>query len=124
MDLMEHLAKNEKGNQNVPVITYRYYKATRIIHLSKEIETTVARSFEYHCIIPYFVPNLVLTKNWPLVTVKLFISMGGYLGVNHLKTKDHNPQANDKTERYNNTLVSSLRQYMGENHKYWYEYVQ
>ena len=124
MDILGPLPKTKQGNQFVVVLTDRYSKLTRAIPTGKTTATTVATIFVDHWVIPYGIPNYVLTDNGPQFVAKFFASVCLALGVKHVTTTAYHPRTNGQTERFNRTIVTRLRHYVGEHQDDWDLYVQ
>lgn len=80
MHLLGPLKKTNLGNQNALVITYRYSNLTRAIKMAKKTKIEVSAAFIYHSVIPYCIPNYVLSYNGQQFVSKHFASVCGYLG--------------------------------------------
>lgn len=80
--------------------------------MEKKTECIVAAAFIDDWVILYGIPNFVLSCNGPQFAAKLSEILCGYLGVNQNTTKAYNPQENVQKERYNNNIVTRLRNYV------------
>lgn len=86
MDILGPLPKPTQVTQYVLVMTDRYSKLTQPVPAAKTSATQVKNIFLDHSIIPFGIPNYVLTDNGPQLINKIFATICGYLGVKHLTT--------------------------------------
>lgn len=91
--------------------------------MAKITANMVSKAFIVHWIIPYGIPNFVLTYNGPQFTEKCFASMFGYQQFTHLTTTSYHLRDNGQTERYKKTLMDRLGHYVGEHQNYRDDYV-
>lgn len=75
-------------------------------------------------IVPYGIPDVVLTHNAKQFTSKFFAALCASLGAKLVTTMECNPQCNRQAERYNRTLVARLRHYIDEHQQVWDIFVQ
>lgn len=66
------LLKTTKGNQPVVIISNRYSKLTRAVHIARIKMTAVACLFFDSWVFPYGIPSYVLTKNGAQFVRKCF----------------------------------------------------
>lgn len=99
-------------NRNGLIInrTSRYSKTTREISTSKTTARHVSAVFLDHCIVPYGIPDNLLTDNGPrFVNGVFFPALCGFFPLKHLTTTAYYPQTSAQVERYKKTIVGSLR---------------
>lgn len=75
-------------------------------------------------VIPYVIPTLLLTDNVPQFVIKIFASIYTYLGVSYLTTTAYHPHTNGQVERFNETIATCLRLYVGEHQREWDMFAQ
>ena len=121
MDLLGPLPNTAHGNQHVLVITDRFTKLTRSISLQPTISSVVANAFLDNWIYIYGALRYVLTDNNPQFAAKFFDAVCALLGVQQYLTTAYHPQWNGQTERFNRTLVQSLRHYVEGHQREWDE---
>lgn len=85
--------------------------------MTKPAAATLATLFPEHWVSNLGIPTKVLTDNEPQFTSKCFVAICTQLGVKALKITEYHPQANGLVKRFNQTVVSSLRQYVAEHRK-------
>jgi transposase InsO family protein len=81
----------------------------------------VARAFCDHWAYWYGPPLSLLTDNGPQLTVKLFLAVFAELGIKIFTTAYH-PQTNGQVERYNRTILDSLRADIANSQDNWDNY--
>lgn len=80
----------------------------------KTIAKDIAEIFVDHCVIPHGMPKRLLANNWAKFVRKLLNAACVALETKLMTTCAYHPQTNAQTERYNKTIVSRLRHYIGE----------
>ena len=61
----------------------------------------------------------LLSDNGTQFTARFFQNICRILGIRNVFTTTYHPQANGQVERFNRTLTSALRKYVGEHPKDW-----
>jgi len=108
----------------VIVITDRYSKLTRAIPVASITAPHVASIFVDHWVIPYGIPEQILSDNGKQFVSKFFAALCAFLGAKLTTTTAYHPQCNGQTERYNKTIIARLRHYVDEHQSDWDEFVQ
>jgi transposase InsO family protein len=101
------------------VISDRYSKVTRTVPLRTVTALSVARAFCDHWAYVYGPPISLLTDNEPQFTAKFFQAVWSELGIQKIFTKAYHPQTNGRVERYNRTILASLRGYVSKRQDDW-----
>jgi hypothetical protein len=70
----------------------------------------------------YGAPRYVLTDNGSQFTAKFFPAACRKLGIDKVFTTAYHPQTNGQVERFNRTIINSLRGYVAERQSDWDEY--
>jgi hypothetical protein len=104
------------------VITDRFSKLTHTVLLRTTFAFVVAKAFCDHWIFVYGPPRYVLTDKGPQYTSKGFLAVCRELGVNKVFATAYHPQTNGQVERFNRTIINSLRGYVTERQGDWDEY--
>ncbi|MEM7496351.1 MAG: integrase, partial [Myxococcota bacterium] len=65
IDILGPLPRSKRGNKHVLVITDRYSKLTRTVAMNKITAPHVAEAFLDNWIMPYGIPNALLSDNGP-----------------------------------------------------------
>ena len=124
MDLLGPLPRTHQGNEYVFVITDRFTKLCRSVHLRNTKAVTVATVFLDLWVYGYGAPSYVLTDNGPQFAAKLFEAVCIMICIKHVITTAYHPQTNGQVERFDKTLAAKIRHYVAEHQKDWDEFVQ
>jgi RNase H-like domain found in reverse transcriptase/Reverse transcriptase (RNA-dependent DNA polymerase)/Integrase zinc binding domain/Integrase core domain/Chromo (CHRromatin Organisation MOdifier) domain/Retroviral aspartyl protease len=119
MDILGPLPKTRHGNRFLLVIADRYSKLTRTVPLRTTTALVVAQAFCDHWVFVYGPPVSLLTDNGPQFTAKFFQAVCAELGIKKLFTTAYHPQTNGQVERYNRTLIGTLRGYVSKRQDDW-----
>lgn len=119
IDLLGPLPKTTKGNQYILVIADRFSKLVRTVPLKTITTFNVATAFCHHWVFVYGPPKILLSDNGTQFNSKFFRSCCLILGVEQRFTTAYHPQTNGQVERFNRTILSQLRKYIGEHQKDW-----
>ena len=108
----ETLAQDRARKPNVLVVTDLFSKLTRSIPHRTTTASVVANWLLDNWVYVYGAPRFVLADNGPQIAAKLFDAICALLRVRNYLTADYHPQSNGQTERFDRTLVKSLRSYV------------
>jgi IS30 family transposase len=122
LDILGPLPKTEHGNRFLLVITDRFSKLTRTVPLRTISAFVVAQAFCEHWVFVYGPPRYSLTDNGAQFSAKFLLSVCRELGVSKVFTTAYHPQRNGQVERYNRTIINSLRGYVSERQNDWDEF--
>ena len=122
MDLLGPLPKTQHGNRFLLVITDRFSKLTRTVPLRSTSAYAVSRAFCDHWAFVYGPPRIVLTDNGPQFAAKFFLAVCRELGIDKVFSSAYHPQTNGQVERFNRTIVNSLRGYVQDRQEDWDEF--
>lgn len=92
---------------------YRLTKLTKTIPLKSSTATAVGNAFVYYCLFCYFLPKAVLSDNASQFTACLFTELSPIIGANNFYTTTYYPNCNEQVDRFNHTILSELRHYLG-----------
>jgi len=123
IDILGPLPRASSGHRFVLVMTDRFSKFSRAVPMKKITAINVAKIFLEHWIFAYGAPMNVVTDNGSQFTAQLFEFLCSHMGVRHALTTTYHPQTNGQAERFNRTLLASLRAFVGEHPKSWAEFV-
>ena len=123
IDILGPLPKTKTGKRFLLVITDRFSKLTQVVALRTITAYTVAVAFCESWVFKYGVPRTLLSDNGPQFNAKFFHSTCRVRGITNLYTSAYHPQTNAQVERYNRTIASMLRNYVGEHQDDWDVYV-
>jgi hypothetical protein len=119
MDILGPLPRTKHGNRFLLVISDRYSKVTKTVSLRTVTAISVARAFCNHWANVYGPPVSLLTDTGPQFTAKFFQAVCGELGIQKVFTTAYHLQTNGKLERYNRTILASLRGYIAARQDDW-----
>ena len=101
------------------MIADRFSKLVRTVPLKTITTFNVATAFCHHWVFVYGPPKILLSDNGTQFNSKFFRSCCLILGVEQRFTTAYHPQTNGQVERFNRTILSQLRKYIGEHQKDW-----
>ena len=119
MDILGPLLKSKTHNKFLLVIVDRFTKLVRTTPLRKVSSYEVAKAFVNDWCFVYGPPQTVLTDNGSQFASKSLLHMYKILGVKPLFTTTYHPQTNGQTERFNRTILSALRKFVGDHPTTW-----
>jgi transposase InsO family protein len=112
IDLLGPLPKTAHGNRFLLVMTDRFSKLTRTVPLRTTTAFVFAKAFCEHWVFCYGPPRHVLSENGPQFAAKFFQAVCRKLGIEKVFSSAYHPQTNGQVERFNRTIVNSLRGYL------------
>ena len=124
MDLLGPLIRTPRGNEFILIITDRFSKLVKAVPMSSTTGYNVARAFLRNWVFNYGAPRSVLTDNGKQFTSKFLLQVHRVMNIKSVLTTAYHPQTNGQCERYNRTMLSALRKYVGEHPKNWDEYTE
>jgi hypothetical protein len=122
IDILGPLPKTNHGNRFLLVMTDRFAKLTRTVPLRSTSAYVVSKAFCDHWVSTYGPPCHVLTDNVPQFASKFFLATFRELGIEKVFSSAYHPQTNGQVERFNMTILNSLRGYVSEHQDDWDEY--
>ena len=122
IDILGELPRTPRGHRYLLVMTDRYSKLTRTVPLRKITAETVAQAFITHWVFVYGAPVKLLSDNGSQFTSRFFLAVCKILSIESVFTTAYHPQTNGQVERFNRTLVSTLRHYLADNQRDWDQY--
>lgn len=119
LDLLGPLLRTQRGNLHLLVITDRFTKLTVTVPMSRITAWELAHAFTRHWVFVYGPPKSLLTDNGRQMASKFFTHICQIIGIKNIFTTTYHPQANGQAERFNRTIVSALRKYIGDHPTDW-----
>jgi hypothetical protein len=120
IDLLGPLHETRRGNQYALVITDRFSKLSRAVPVSCDTTApTIATAYFVHWVSHYGAPLILLSDNGPPFRAKMFKSFNMALGTHTVHTTAYRPQTNGQVERWNKTLLDSVRAFCQEHPEDW-----
>ena len=123
IDILGPFQKMKAWKRFLLVITARFRELTQVVALCTITAYTFAVAFCDSRVFKYGVSRTLLSDNGLQFNAKLFHSTCHVLGITNLYTWSYHPQTNRQFERYNRTIASMLRNYLGEHLDDWDMYV-
>eukprot|EP00171_Calliarthron_tuberculosum_P009252 IDg9252t1 len=119
IDLLGQLWPTDRGHTQLLVIVDRFTKMVRAIPLKTASEFDVAKVFTRHLAFAYGISKTVLTDNGKQFNAKFLQQAYRIIGGKPQFTTTYHSKANDQTERFNRTILSSIRRFIAEHSKDW-----
>ena len=119
IDILGELITTKWGNHDILVISDRYSKLVRTVPLKNITAAHIAQAFVHNWVFLHGPPVRLLSDNGTQFTARFFQNICRILGIRNVFTTTYHPQANGQVERFNRTLTSALRKYVGEHPKDW-----
>ena len=91
----------------------------RTVPLKKISAAHIVQAFVHHWVFVYGPPVRLLSDNGTQFTARFLQNICRILGIRNVFTTTYHLQANGQVERFNRTLTSALRKYVGEHPKEW-----
>lgn len=105
-------------------MTNEYSELTPAVPVQKITAPHVALVVLERCIIPYGIPNTIMTGNGPQFVSNFFAALCASLQTKLVSTTEYHPQTNGNVERFDKTLVARLRHYIDEHQSNWDTFIQ
>lgn len=105
------------------LMTDRYSKMKIEIVTSRTTVTHVSNALLNHYILPYGIPEYLLTDKGSHFVSTFIAILCRFIGLKHLPTAAHRPQTNSQIERYKERIVLRIRNYVGERREKCYIFV-
>lgn len=122
IDILGELIRTKKGNRFLLVITDRFTKLTKTVPLKRITATAVAHAFVHHWVFHYGPPRTLLSDNGSQFMARFFTEVCRIMGTKNVYTTTYHPQCNGQVERFNRTILSALRSYLGDHPRDWDEF--
>ena len=119
IDILGEIVTTKRKNRYLLVICDRYTKLVRTMPLSSISSNKLTLAFLEHWVFVYGPPVSVLSDNGKQFTARLFVDTCRVLGIKNVFTTTYHPQTNGQVERFNRTILSSLRHYVAEHPRDW-----
>ena len=123
IDILGPLDRASTGHRFILVMTDRFSKFTRAVPMRACTALTVSKAFLEYWVFSFGAPAKIVSDNGSQFTSELFKKVCKTLGVRNLFTTTYHPQTNGQAERFNRTLLASLRAFVAEHPRTWPEFV-
>jgi transposase InsO family protein len=119
MDILGPLPWTKHGNRFLLVIADRYSKVTKIIPLRTVTALSISTAFCDHWAYLYGPPISFIAIKGTRFCVTFFQAVCAELGITEVFATAYDPQTSGKVERYNRTILASLRGYFAARKDDW-----
>ena len=124
IDILGPLPKTRNGFIYLLVITDRFSKLTKVIPLRSISSYVVAKAFCDEWVFNYGQPAFLLSDRGTQFTARFFNTVCDILGIRQAFTSAYHPQTNGQTERFNRTILASLRCFCSEHGRDWDQFAR
>jgi transposase InsO family protein/dUTPase len=125
IDLVGPFPPSEKGNQYICVITDSFSKWAEAVPIPNKSEAVVAEAIFNALICKHSIPLSIRTDQGREFCNALMKHLTTMLKMKHIVGSPYYPQANGQVERFNRTLVESLRKLcFEEEYARWDQYIE
>ena len=119
IDILGPLPRTQNGNQYILCMTDRYSKMSLVTPLRNITALTVAHAFCDEWIFHYGQPEFLLSDRGSQFMSNVFSAVCDTLNIRQAFTSAYHPLKNGKVERFNRTLLASLKCYCSEHGREW-----
>ena len=119
IDILCELPRTPRGDRSLLVMTDGYSKLTRTVPLKMITAETVAQAFISHWVFVYRALMKLISDNGGKFTSRFILALCRILSIKSVFTTAYQPQTIGQVERFNRTLVSTLRHYLADNQRDW-----
>lgn len=119
IDLLGELKLTRRGKKILLVIVDRLTKLVKTVHLRRITAFNIAKTFTAHWKFTYGAKKSVLTENGKQFNAKFLLEMHNILGTKARFTTTYHPKSNYQTERFNRTILESIRRYTADHPYDW-----
>jgi hypothetical protein len=109
IDLIGGLPKTKRGNKWIITMVDPFSKYPVAVPLRNKTKSEVTRAYWEHWVTQFGPPKVIITDQGTEFTNSLLRELNEMIGVEHNVTAAYNPRTNGLTERFNQTLINSLR---------------
>lgn len=124
IDILEPLTWRLTGNLFYVLMIHRYIKLTRAFLVSKITGPKLAKVVPGKLVVPYGIPDVILTDNGKQCTIKTFTALCVSLDTKLVTTMEFHLQYNGKIEWHNRALTVILRHYNFKYRQFWNVFFQ
>ena len=121
IDILGELPKTVNGNNIILVVTCHFSKWTEAYALPDQtaLSDQTADALVTNLFCRFGMPRTLHSDQGREIESRLFKEMCSLLGIEKTRTSSYHPQGNPQVERFNRTLQSMLKAYVGENRDDW-----
>lgn len=122
IDLIFGLPESTKGHIGIMVITEYLSKYPEAYPIKSKSSEEIAKNL-LNYISKFGPPKTILTDQGKEFTNQIIEKLYNINGIEHRITSSYNPRCNGLTERFNQTLINSLRKHSEEHPERWDEWI-
>ena len=123
MDIITNLPITPRGNVCVLTICDYYTKWPEAFPMIDKKSTRVAKIIVEEIICRFGTPKIILSDQGKQFTGKVMKHIENYLGIEGKSTTAYHPQTDGLVEKYNGTLMETIRAYVSDNQVDWDEFI-
>lgn len=123
MDILGELPETERGNKYILVVSDYFTKWVEAYALPNQTAMTIADVFVSQFITRFGAPRYIHSDMGQNFESKLFHEMCKLLGIKKSHTSSYHPQSDGLVERFNRSLLQTLRIVVGDHEEEWDEYI-
>lgn len=122
LNRLGELIATERGNRYLLVISDRFSKLVWVVPMERVEAFDIARAFVHHWVFSYGPPRhivVILVDDGKEFTAYFSREVCRLLGMKNLFTTTYHPRVNGPAERFNHTILATVRRYIGDHPKEW-----
>ena len=119
LDILGGLQTTDNGNRYLMVIQDYFSKWVVVIPLPDQTAVTCADALMKRWILIWGTPRIIHTDQGPNFESKLWAELCQRLGIEKTHTNPYRPQSDGMVEKFNSTLITSLKAFMNDNRTNW-----
>lgn len=123
MDVLGPMPKTENGNQSILVLTDLFIKWVELFALPDQKSNQIAECL-MQAIKRYSIPKTILTDNGTNFKSGLVQKLLQWFQVKPIYTTAYHPQTDGQCERFNSTLLQTLRKLIEDKPDDWHRHIQ
>ena len=124
IDFIGPLPKTERGNEQCLMMVYQFTKWVECIPLPSQKAEVTARGAVDEFLSRFGYPFQLFSDQGRNFESKLFEALCKILETHKARATPYRPSANGQVERFNRTLMDSLRCFLGKAQNKWDQHVQ
>ena len=119
IDILGGLQTTDRDNRYLMVIQDYFSKWVVVIPLPDQTAATCADALMKRWILIWGTPRIIHTDQGPNFESKLWTELCQRLGIEKTHTNPYRPQSDGMVEKFNSTLINSLKAFMDDNRTNW-----
>lgn len=119
IDVLDELVKAARGTQYLLILSDRFPKLTKSVHLKSVFVSYGAKTFVHKWIFDYGTSKNFHANNGKCFTAKYFQNVSRIMNIYNRFTLTYHPQTNEQVERFNRILQAAICSYHGDHPTDW-----